>query len=63
MSRTMDQESPPEAREEVFEWKHSTKDGGTGIGLKSVQQIIEAHEWSVTITDSSIGGTRFEITT
>ncbi len=29
----------PEAREKVFDWQHSTKAGGTGIGLKSVKQI------------------------
>jgi len=52
-----------EARDQVFEWQHSTKDGGTGIGLKSVKQITEAEGWSVKITDGSLGGARFEFST
>ncbi|RQG89553.1 hybrid sensor histidine kinase/response regulator [Natrarchaeobius chitinivorans] len=54
---------PLDAREEVFEWKYSTKNGGTGIGLKSIQQIVESHGWTITITESTTGGARFEIVT
>lgn len=54
---------PPEERENIFDWHHSTKDGGTGIGLKSVKQITEAEGWSVRTTDSSQGGARFEFRT
>lgn len=28
---------PPEEREDVFDWHHSIKDGGTSIGLKSAK--------------------------
>lgn len=52
----------PEAdREAVFEYGVST-DGGTGIGLAIVQAITEAHGWTVTITESTEGGARFEFT-
>lgn len=54
---------PPAARREVFDWQHSTKDGGTGIGLRSVKQITEAEGWSVRIADGSLGGARFEFRT
>jgi PAS domain S-box-containing protein len=53
---------PRSERELVFDWQHSTKAGGTGIGLKSVTQIIESEGWSITITDGIDSGARFEIT-
>ncbi|MFB6154316.1 MAG: response regulator [Haloferacaceae archaeon] len=54
---------PPDAREDVFEWHHSTKDEGTGIGLKSVKNTTESEGWTVSITESSPGGARFEFRT
>jgi PAS domain S-box-containing protein len=53
----------PEAdREAVFEAGHSTNEDGTGFGLSIVQGIVEAHDWSVRVTESDDGGARFEIT-
>ncbi len=53
----------PEAeREQVFETGYSTTDGGTGLGLNIVQEIVKAHGWDVIVTDSREGGARFEIT-
>jgi PAS domain S-box-containing protein len=52
---------PPGERETVFDWKHSTKAGGTGIGLRSVKQIVNVEGWQISITDGSEGGARFEI--
>lgn len=40
----------------------STSDNGTGFGLRIVKQIVNAHGWDITITDSEDGGARFEIT-
>jgi PAS domain S-box-containing protein len=54
---------PTDAREEVFDWQHSTKDGGTGIGLKSVEQIAGSEGWSVSITQGDQCGARFEFRT
>ena len=48
-------------RELVFDWHYTTKEGGSGIGLKSVSQIINAHEWDISVTQSTAGGARFEI--
>ena len=53
---------PADEREAVFEAGHTTADGNTGFGLAIVSEIIEAHGWSVTVTESEAGGARFEIT-
>ena len=53
----------PEAdREAVFEAGHSTNEDGTGFGLSIVQSIVEAHGWSIRVTEGDDGGARFEIT-
>jgi len=53
---------PPEDREEVFESGYTTARDGTGFGLAIVKEIGDAHGWSVSITEGTDGGTRFEIT-
>jgi len=53
----------PEAdREQVLEHGYTTADEGTGFGLSIVRSIIEAHDWTVEVTESADGGARFEIT-
>ncbi len=53
----------PEAdRESVFEAGFSTANEGNGFGLAIVQQIAEAHGWTVTVSESEAGGARFEFT-
>jgi PAS domain S-box-containing protein len=49
-------------REEIFEAGYSTNDGGTGFGLRIVEQIADAHGWEITVTASEQGGTRFAFT-
>ena len=51
---------PDDDRERVFESGFSTSESGTGFGLSIVQQIAEAHGWSVAVTESESGGARFE---
>lgn len=53
---------PPDDRSRVFEAGYSTTQNGTGLGLRIVEQIIEAHGWSVHLTEGTNGGARFEIT-
>jgi len=53
---------PEKHRDEVFEAGYSTAENGTGFGLSIVQQVAEAHGWTVRATDGSDGGARFEIT-
>jgi len=49
-------------REDVFEAGYSTNENGTGFGLRIVEQIVDAHGWEITVTESEEGGARFEIT-
>ena len=47
---------------DIFEAGYSTADGGTGFGLRIVKEIVTAHGWEITVTESDAGGARFEIT-
>ncbi len=49
-------------RENMFKSGYSTAKGGTGLGLSIVKQVVDAHGWDISVTASSDGGTRFEIT-
>ncbi len=53
---------PPDRRETIFEAGHSTRDGGTGLGLVIVQEVAKAHGWSLSVSASESGGARFEVT-
>jgi PAS domain S-box-containing protein len=48
-------------RERAFESGYTTNENGTGFGLAIVKQIVEAHGWTITATESASGGARFEI--
>ena len=52
----------PDRREAVFDAGHSTSQSGTGFGLRIVEQVADAHGWSVRAVESEAGGARFEIT-
>ncbi|WP_226480767.1 PAS domain S-box protein [Natrinema amylolyticum] len=51
----------PADRESLFEFGYTTVEDGTGFGLAIVEQIAEAHDWTVTARDRDGGGARFEI--
>ncbi|MXV60852.1 PAS domain-containing protein [Natronorubrum sp. JWXQ-INN-674] len=52
----------PEAeRDRVFDSGYSISTDGTGYGLSIVRQIVDAHGWSIDVTDGD-DGARFEIT-
>jgi PAS domain S-box-containing protein len=51
----------PDDREAVFEAGYSTDSEGTGFGLSIVEEVAEAHGWTVTVTDGADGGARFEL--
>jgi signal transduction histidine kinase len=53
----------PEAdHAKIFDTGYSTATDGTGFGLMIVEEIADAHDWSVRVTDGEPGGARFEIT-
>jgi PAS domain S-box-containing protein len=52
---------PEGERGDVFEAGYSTAEDGTGFGLRIVEEIAEAHGWSVSVTESAAGGARIEI--
>ncbi|RCU45919.1 hybrid sensor histidine kinase/response regulator [Haloplanus salinus] len=53
---------PESERDRIFETGYSTNEDGTGFGLDIVREIVEAHGWAVTVTESETGGARFELT-
>jgi PAS domain S-box-containing protein len=53
---------PADQRSAVFEQGYSTGESGTGFGLSIVREIVDAHGWEITVTESEAGGARFEIT-
>lgn len=53
---------PENRHEAVFESGHSATDAGAGLGLSIVKAIAEVHSWKISVTDSDVGGARFEIT-
>ena len=48
--------------DEIFEYGMGTGDG-SGFGLAIVRTIIEAHGWTISVTESETGGARFEVVT
>ena len=53
---------PADRRADVFEFGTGTGDG-SGFGLAIVRTIVEAHGWTIGVTESDSGGARFEIET
>ncbi len=52
---------PAADRDAVFDSGYTTADDGTGLGLSIVEEIVDAHGWTVEVTDGDDGGARFEI--
>ena len=53
---------PVGERDEVFRAGYSTSKGGTGFGLRIVEQVATAHGWAIRVTEGRDGGARFEVT-
>jgi PAS domain S-box-containing protein len=51
---------PRERRDDAFKHGVTSSEGGTGFGLSIVTDIAKAHGWTVSVTDGSDGGARFE---
>lgn len=52
---------PRENQADVFEIGYTTRQEGTGFGLALVRDLVEAHGWSIAVTEGSSGGARFEV--
>lgn len=46
---------------DVFESGYSREEDSTGLGLAIVREIVDAHSWDISVTESEMGGARFEI--
>jgi PAS domain S-box-containing protein len=52
----------PELRDSAFDAAITTSDSGHGLGLWIVNEVADAHDWTVRATESSSGGACFEFT-
>ncbi|KKF39222.1 chemotaxis protein CheY [Halorubrum saccharovorum] len=52
---------PEDKRGQVLEQGYTTNREGTGFGLAIVRDIVRAHGWQITVSESDEGGARFEI--
>lgn len=52
---------PPADRGDVFDPGYTTTGDGTGFGLAIVNEIVDAHGWTISVTDGADTGTRFEV--
>lgn len=51
----------PDDRADIFETGYTTSSDGTGFGLAIVAAIVDAHDWTITVTDSDSDGARFDV--
>lgn len=52
---------PPALRERIFDPFFSRREGGIGLGLTIVQQIVQVHGGEITVGESSWGGAAFNL--
>lgn len=52
---------PESDRDSVLESGYTTSAEGTGFGLGIVAEIVDAHGWTIEVTESAHGGAQFEM--
>jgi len=53
---------PEDEQDTVFESGYTTRASGTGFGLTIVEDVAQAHGWTVDVCTAGSGGARFEVT-
>ena len=53
---------PADERDQVFDHSYTTAADGTGVGLFIIEQIVDAHDWTIEAVAGADGGARFEVT-
>jgi len=53
---------PPERSRQIFDPLHTTKPGGTGLGLYIVREVMAAHGGQVVVQSTVGAGTTFTLT-
>lgn len=54
---------PPDERDNIFERGYSTGEtSGSGLGMYIVRQLLDAYDGEVSVTESEMGGARFDVT-
>jgi signal transduction histidine kinase len=53
---------PSDDHDDVFDDGYSTSESGTGFGLTIVKQVVDAHGWEISVTDSADDGAQFDVT-
>lgn len=48
--------------DDVFDPNYSSHPEGIGLGLSIVLQVVDAHDWTIDLTEGTAGGARIEIT-
>ncbi len=52
---------PEEEREQVFTAGYSTATSGSGLGLRIVSDIVDRHDWTISVESTETGGARFVV--
>lgn len=52
---------PEPDRERLFDEGYSVSKDGVSLGTMIIKQIVDAHGWTIDVTDAADGGARFEI--
>ncbi|MCU4741845.1 ATP-binding protein [Halobacteria archaeon AArc-m2/3/4] len=52
---------PAGDQDAIFEYGYTNAEGGTGIGLAIVNQVADAHDWSLSVSAALSGGARFNL--
>ena len=52
---------PVQERSQIFDPYHTTKSTGTGLGLAIAHRIATDHDGTIEVSDSDLGGARFEV--